>query len=423
MGRAYENIARWSLRGAVAIALLGASVAHANDFGAALKATKPIIDARLRFENVEQDPLVEESDANTLRLRLGFQTGKVWNTSLLAEGEFVWPFAGDYRDDNSVATNTAYPVVPDPEVYELNRLHLTNTALPGTTITVGRQRILLDDHRFVGNVGWRQNEQTFDAVRIVNKPIEPLTIDVTYLNRVNRVFGKDSPQGVYEGDGYLANLAYQTPIGKVTGFAYLLDFDPIATLPAAMNPTRVSTETFGVRFAGDRAIGPGKIAYVASYATQEEYGDNPLAFDLDYYLAEVTGSFKQFSLTLGQEVLEGDGTVGFATPLATLHRFNGWADKFLVTPPNGIDDRYVALGYAMKSLSVFDTFSATVAYHSYETERAALDLGDELNCQVQAKWQRFVATLKYADYDANPVPATSAYQDTVKWWAMIEYVW
>ncbi|WP_348240099.1 hypothetical protein, partial [Salmonella enterica] len=87
-----------------------------------LKATKPIIDARIRFENVEQDPLVEESEANTLRLRLGFQTGKVWNTSLLAEGEFVWPFAGDYRDDNSVATNTAYPVVPDPEVYELNRL-------------------------------------------------------------------------------------------------------------------------------------------------------------------------------------------------------------------------------------------------------------------------------------------------------------
>jgi hypothetical protein len=419
----HEKFMRWTLRSAVAVALFGASFAQANDIGAALKATKPLIDARLRFENVEQDPLVEESDANTLRLRLGFQTGKAWNTSLLAEGEFVWPFDGDYRDDNSVSRNTAYPVVPDPEVYELNRLQLTNTSLPGTTITLGRQRILLDDHRFVGNVGWRQNEQTFDALRVVNKPIEPLTIDVTYLNRVNRVFGPDSPQGVYKGDGYLANVGYQTPIGKVTGFAYVLDFDPIAALPAAMDPTRVSTETFGIRLAGDRAIGPAKLAYVASYATQEDYGDNPLVFELDYYLAEVTGSFKQFSLTLGQEVLAGNGTVGFATPLATLHKFNGWADKFLVTPANGIDDRYAALGYSVKGLGLIESLSATVAYHSYETERASLDLGDELNVQVQAKYQRFLGTLKYADYDAKPAASTAAYQDTVKVWVMIEYMW
>ena len=413
------------LRHAIGIALLSASIAQANPVGDALSKTKPIIDARVRYENVDQDPLVEEADANTLRLRLGFETGKAWNTSLLAEGEFVWPFDGDYREDNAVAANTAYPVVADPESYELNRLHLTNTSLPGTTITLGRQRILLDDHRFVGNVGWRQNEQTFDAVRVVNKPIKPLTVDVTYLNRVNRVFGPESPQGRYKGDGFLGNLAYQTPIGKVTGFAYVLDFDPIAPpkLPAAMNPIRSSTETFGVRFAGERPLGAVKLGYAASYATQEDYGDNPLVFDLDYYLAELTGTLKQFSLTLGQEVLEGNGTVGFATPLATLHKFNGWADKFLVTPANGLDDRYATLGFAQKGLGPIETLSASLTYHSYETERAALDLGDELNVQLQAKYKRFLGTLKYSDYDATPIPATTAYQDTVKYWVMVDYVW
>jgi hypothetical protein len=400
--------------------------------GGALGETKPIVDARVRYENVDQTPLAEESDADTLRLRLGFETGKAWNTSLLAEGEFVWPFDGEYRDDNGVGINTAYPVVADPEGYEINRLHLTNSSLPGTTMTLGRQRIVLDDQRFVGNVGWRQNEQTFDAFRVVNKSLATLAVDVTYLNQVNRVFGPDSPQGRYEGDGYLANVAYQSPFGRLSGFGYVLDFDPIAAShfhgltaaqAAALNPVRASTETYGVRFAGDRQLSKFKLGYVASYATQENNGSNPFVFDLDYYLAELTGTYRQFSLMLGQEVLEGNGTVGFATPLATLHKFNGWADKFLTTPANGIDDRYASFGYLMKGVAVLDTLSATVAYHDYETERLDVALGTELNVQVQAKYQRFLGTLKYADYDAREGATPVAYQDTVKYWVMVDYVW
>lgn len=423
-----------TLRWAVAATLIcpAAFASGLGPIGGALGETKPIVDARVRYENVDQTPLPEESDANTLRLRLGFETGKAWNTSLLAEGEFVWPFDGDYRNDNSVPTNATYPVVADPESYEMNRLHLTNTSLPGTTLTLGRQRIVLDDHRFVGNVGWRQNEQTYDAFRVVNKSLATLTVDATYLNQVNRVFGPDSPQGRYEGDGYLANVAYQFPFGKLTGFGYVLDFDPIpaskfrgltAAQAAALNPIRASTETYGVRFAGDRPLSKFKIAYVASWATQEDNGQNPFDFDLDYYLVELTGTYRQYSMTIGQELLEGNGVVGFATPLATLHRFNGWADKFLTTPANGIDDRYASLGYLMKGVAMLDTLSATVAYHEYESERRAFDLGHELNVQVQAKYQRFLATLKYADYDAKTGETPVAYQDTVKYWVMVDYVW
>jgi hypothetical protein len=402
-----------------------AFAAEPNTPANALTNIKPIVDARIRFESVEQDPLIEEADANTLRLRLGFETGKAWSTSLLAEGEFVWPFDGDYREDNAVPANTAYPVVADPESYEVNRLQLTNTSLPGTTLTLGRQRILLDDQRFVGNVGWRQNEQTFDALRVVNKSLAALSVDVAYLNQVNRVFGPESPQGRFEGDGYLGNVAYQTPIGKITGFGYVLDFEPIpaSRVPAALNPVRSSTETYGMRFAGDRPFGKFKLGYAASYATQENYGDNPFVFDLDYYLAELTGTFRQFSVTLGQEVLEGNGVVGFATPLATLHKFNGWGDKFLATPANGIDDRYASVGYQMKGVAMLETLSALVAYHDYDSERLAVDLGTEVNVQLQAKYQRFLGTLKYADYDAKPGATPVAYQDTVKFWVMVDYVW
>lgn len=420
--------------GVAVTAMLLAPVTYAaglGPIGGALGETKPIVDARVRYENVDQAPLAEESDADTLRLRLGFETGRAWNTSLLAEGEFVWPFDGEYREDNGVGVNTAYPVVADPESYEVNRLHLTNASIPGTTLTLGRQRIVLDDQRFVGNVGWRQNEQTYDALRAVNKSLATLTVDVTYLNQVNRVFGPESPQGRYKGDGFLGNVAYQLPFGKLTGFGYVLDFDPIAASrfrgltaaqAAALNPVRASTETYGLRFAGERPLSKFKLAYLASYAKQEDYGSNPFVFELDYYLAELTGTYRQYSLTLGQEVLEGNDTVGFATPLATLHKFNGWADKFLTTHANGIDDRYATFGYLMKGVAMLDTLSATLSYHDYESERLAQDLGTEANIQVQAKYQRFLATLKFADYQAKTATPV-AYRDTVKYWVMLDYVW
>lgn len=416
----------WNLRLGMVIALSAPGMSGAADLGSiqgALAESKPIFDARLRYEDVEQTPLVEESDAETLRLRLGLETGKAWNTALLIEGEAIVKLDGDYRDDTARQRDLDYPMIPDPETEEINRLQLVNTSLPGTTLTLGRQRILLDDHRFVGNVGWRQNEQTYDAVRIVNKPLAALTVDATYLNQVNRIFGRESPQGRYDGDGVLANISYQSSFGKLTGFGYLLDFDPITSIPAALNPERVSTETYGARLAGERPLSKIKLGYAGTFARQSDYGSNPTPFNLDYYSAELTGTYRQYSVTLGQETMEGNGVVGFATPLATMHRFHGWADKFLTTPVNGIDDRYVSVGYLAKGVAMLDTLSATVVYRDFESEKLAQDLGTEVDVQLQAKYQRFVALLKYAHYEAHEGRTPATYQDTTKFWVQLEYIW
>ena len=73
--------------------------------------------------------------------------------------------------------------------------------------------------------GWRQNEQTFDALRVVNRSVANLVLDATYFDRVNRVYGPDSPQGHYKGDSFLLNAGYQTKVGKISAFGYLLDFE------------------------------------------------------------------------------------------------------------------------------------------------------------------------------------------------------
>ncbi len=411
---------------ALAFSVVAALPAHAEgstDIVAALAQTRPLVDIRLRYEEVEQTGIIENAHAETLRARLGAQTGKFLDTQLLAEGEAMLRFNRDYRPDNAVPTYTRYPVVADPENYVLNRLALTNTSLPQTAITVGRQRIILDDQRFVGNSGWRQNEVTFDAARIVNQSITNLTVDLTFLDKVHRIYGVDSPQGTYKGDNYLANIAYQTPIGKLTAFAYLLDFDPIRGLTGALDPRRGSTATYGGRFVGAWPLAGVKLGYVVSYAWQESRADNPLTFSNDYFMGELSATVGSFKVALSEEILQGNGTVGFATPLATLHPFQGWADKFLVTPPNGIKDPYATIAWNGSHLLGLDTVSATVMYHSFHAERVDTNYGSEYDLALSAKWHRYAALLKYANYTAARSTPVALARDTSKLWAQLEYVW
>ncbi len=415
---------------ALSVALCG-SVAAADSTqsaGNTLADWTPIADVRLRYEDVGQVPLREDAEALTLRARLGFQTSPLWGISLLTEGNFILPIDDRYRADPAVASQTQYPVVADPRDHELNRLQLQSSALPGTTVTFGRQRILMDDQRFVGNSGWRQHEQTFDALRTVNRSIAGLTIDVAYMDRFHRVYADESPQGTYRGSMFLGNVAYQTPAGKLTGFAYLLSFDAITTFPgltpaaaAALNPALASTSTYGGRFVGDHAFGIARIGYVASYATQRQRGDNPYQFTNFYYLGELSAAIGPLSVTAGDEVMQGNGTIGFATPLATNHAFDGWADKFLTTPANGLMNRYLSMMYQWPTAGEFKNVSAKAVFRSFAPQHTAGSYGSEWDFQISAKWRRFTPAIVLADYRAAAsTPATVA-RDTRKLFVLVDF--
>lgn len=388
----------------------------------------PIADLRLRYEDVGQLPLKEDAEALTLRARLGLRTPQLWNTTVLAEGNFLLPLDDRYRPDQSIAYNTQFPVVADPRDHELNRLELINTSLPGTTLTLGRQRIQLDDQRFIGNVGWRQDEQTFDALRAVNTTVPGLTIDLTYMDRVHRVYTEDSPQGTYRGSMFLGNIGYQTPVGKLTGFAYLLSFDRdtdfaglTQAAAAALNPALLSTSTYGGRFAGSQSVGVVKIGYIASYATQTQRGDNPHAFSNDYYLGELSATVGPVTVTAGDEVLQGNGTSGFATPLATTHAFDGWADKFLTTPANGLENRYGSVAYLWRKTGAWQDLTAKAIYRSFAPEHIDGNYGSEWDFQLSARWQRFTPALMLADYHAAASTPTTVARDTRKIFLQLDY--
>src|SRR5690606_10108743 len=150
------------LPASAALALVAASPAVAADqathapAGAAGVQVKPILDTRLRYETVDQGDL--DADALTLRLRAGAEA-TLNNWSLLAEGEGTIAIANDYNafpfavDDDQ--RRPQHAVVADPRSLDFNRLQLRYKS-KDLGITIGRQRINLDDQRWVGSVGWRQ---------------------------------------------------------------------------------------------------------------------------------------------------------------------------------------------------------------------------------------------------------------------------
>jgi len=391
------------LAGAV-VAASAASPALADP----LKLT-PLIDARLRYEGVDQQGKAEQADALTFRMRSGLEA-KSGPWSLLAEAEATLAINGDYN--STVNGRTAFPVVADPETIELNRLQVQYRGLPKTVVTLGRQRINLDDQRFVGTVLWRQNEQTYDAVRLESSALGPLTADITYSWSVRSIFGIDSPLQSIGGENVFAQLGTKAGPVAIKGFAYLIDQDQAGR-------RQFSSQTYGVRATASLALSPKvKLGVIGSYARQSDYKDNANNYSADYYLGEAQLAAQGFTLTAGYEVLgasSGRAFTSFQTPLATGHKFNGWADLFLTTPANGLRDAYAGLGYALPTPR--GPVNLSVIYHRFDSDRLDQNYGDEWNAQATFKLNKRIGLLvKYADYRAERFGA-----DTRKLWLQMEY--
>lgn len=393
------------------VALTMATAVHADPLTEAFTQDTPLIDIRVRYEGVDQVGFAKEADAITERARLGYQTGE-WNGfSALFQFDQISALNNDLYNSTRNG-KTSYPIVGDPSMTALDRLQLTYQSDFDTVFTLGRQRLILDDQRFVGNVDWRQHEQTFDGISFVNKSIPDLTLTYAYIDQVNRIYGPQtatvaSQVGYFDGNIHLINAAY-TGINdlKLVGYTYLLDLDNNG-ISAALSKS-LSTATYGVRGEFKHSLGlgiGGKLT--GEYAYQTNYANNPGTFGLDYYLVEGSLNYKGLGGLVGYELLGSNGTVGFSTPLATLHIFNGWADQFLTTPAKGLDDLYFKASYTLEEVPVFSQVAAIVMYHEYRTAMADINYGSEWDGSLEFKMDKnlsFLAT--YADYLSSEVKST-----------------
>ena len=271
--------------------------------------------ARLRHEQVDNAAYARDARADTLRLRLGLRAdfGGGWNG--FVEGAGV-ASAGDAYNSGANG-RSQYPAIADPAGAELSQAWLgwkhTNFAA-----SAGRQRIVLDNQRWVGDSGWRQHMQTFDAVSLQWKPTVDWTLNYAWLDRVHRVAGRKALNPLARErrlDTHLLNAAFQHGNQQWVGYAYLHEDRDVRT---------ASTATWGARWVGKPA-GDG-LGWQLEAARQSDYANNPQRFTHTYWLIEP--AWTQFGVTgkLGWEHLGGDGRTALQTPLATLHAFNGWDD-------------------------------------------------------------------------------------------------
>ncbi len=379
----------------------------AKTFAEALAQGKVSLNARLRYEAVEQTGL-RDSTALTLRTRLGFTTAPLDGWQAMLEVENITAANPDgYNQAGLNPGGAGRTVIADPTGTEINQAFLSRTN-GHTTATLGRQRFVLDNHRFIGDGGFRQNLQTFDALVVQDKSLDKTTLTYAYLWRINRTFGNRHPQGVFESNSHVLHAAYAgLPAGTLTGYAYLLDFD---------NSPANSCATYGASFVGTAKISDTvKAAYRAEFATQSDYGSSTLNYTARYSSLEAGLAVAEGSLTLGQEILGSNGSVGFKTPLATLHPMNGWADLFLATPAAGLRDTYLK-----STANLPEKISLTAYWHDFNTDRGNTNLGREFDASLSRKFGKFTTVLaKYARFDRDALTLP----DVRKVWVQIDFIY
>lgn len=376
---------------------------------------KPIAEGRLRYETADQAGLSNEANAVTVRARGGATaTSGALSATVVAQGTLA--AVDDYFDGLKGLSNR--PLVADPENVALYIAQLQYRA-KAVTLTAGRQKIVLDDERFVGNVAFRDNAQTFDGVRAELTPAKGLKLDMAYVWSVRTIWGAEgrgARQAAVRGDNLLANLSYATPVGTLTGFAYLVDQDE-----AAVQSFRLSSQTYGGRLAGSRMLSKEvKLGYALSYARQKDYHNNPNQYGADYWLADLSLDVKALKLMGGYEVIgasSGAPLTSFQTPLGTNFKFQGWADKFLTTPPNGVRDLYAGAGYGWSKLAGADAVSVQAVYHRFDSDRLGQHYGDEIDLLASVKVRRTTLSARFAHYAAQRFAT-----DTRKLWLQIDWM-
>ncbi|AKM08901.1 hypothetical protein [Croceicoccus naphthovorans] len=370
----------------------------------------PIIEGVLRYEAVDQDDIDLDADAVTVSVSAGAEI-KASGFSVLAEAEGTLAIVDNYNaypfPIDASQRRPEYSVIADPENVELNRLQVGYFGKFGS-VTVGRQRIVLGNSRFVGNVGWRQNEQTFDAARATVK-IGPAYLDGTYAISQRSIFGMDADaRRAMEGEHILLNAGVKVAGVDLTGFAYILDYDDDEPAPAR------SSQTYGAIASGKIPLGdPIALTFTASYAKQSDLDGDTIDYSADYLNGELGTVISGVKLLAGYEKLgSDDGLIGFSTPMATLHKFNGFADLFLNTPATGIEDYYGSLGYAFKGVTL------GVTYHKFESDVGGLDYGSEWDATAGFKLGGYPFLIKYANYDAEDFGT-----DTEKLWVQVSFAY
>lgn len=366
------------------------AMAQSTDLLQALQQGKVTFSLRTRYEHVQDDVTGKGADALTDRFTLGYRTlawngvsafAEFENIANLASPRFFVPQTGYGRADHAV--------VVDPPLSQLNQFYLE-----GYGLKVGRQVLNLGNQRFVGSVGWRQNDQTFTGATFTNKTwVSGLSFTLGHLTQIQTITGSTRNLN--------ANLvdtdATWIPGAHLRLFHYAFEE---TTAPAT------SLAHTGARLDGKA----WRVLYDFSFAKQKPTAEATTLTtpEADYrYLGLGFQVLPKLTVTGARETLDA----GFRTPYATLHAWNGWVDRFLATPANGLVDTLARVqGEAGR-------FQVEAVYHAFKADTGGAAYGTEWDAAMGFKAQAWLSLqVKAGDYRGDAAAPGALAKDQRKVW-------
>ncbi|MCP1726486.1 hypothetical protein J2T60_000451 [Natronospira proteinivora] len=337
-------------------------------------------DLRVRVETLSQDGFDLGSTANTMRLRLGGTTPRVagFDAGIAFQTNQV---LDDIRYADSTGAQPNRPVIRDPADTGVSEgWGRYVTAGDGFEVKVGRQALRHDNQRFVGSSSFRQLEQTYNAAAFRFGTGETWQLDAQHLSQGITPLGPNNPDrslGKMDVGATLLDFSRQIGDSQLGLYAHHVDFDD----------QRVSHQNLGLRLHG-RLPWTERFDYRLELAEQSDLRGTGPEDGLGYYHLKLGQSLDDWRWYAGQERLEGDGELGYQTPLGSTHEFNGWVDRFLTIPSLGLVDNYAGVvvsrwGWDFESrMHQFRVENGSGGYGEELGIRAGRSLGDNLRVDI-----------------------------------------
>jgi hypothetical protein len=357
--------------------------------GVLLREVKPSFDLRLRSEFADQKGR-DEGIAYTARARLGLTSRERAGFQVFAELEHNEVFGRRRFDAAGVHGNPTKGTIADPESTELNQAYLTYTH-PRAQLKIGRQNIRLGEGVFVGDIGFRQNGQTFDALTVTSKPTESLELFYSYVYNINRLFGSSEGRSLNSNSrSHLIQATYQvSDVLRARLFGYLFDLQ-------SNGADAGSTNTGGISFTGGRDLGGWQLGYRAEFAVQTDAARSERDYRAHFLHASGSVARGGVKLGVGRERFGADDGIGFANTLDTTFR-----DLFITSPPDGLRDDFLQLGVDLPL-----ALKAEVQYHRFASAAGSRDYGQQvqwtLRRELASYASLFIRAFKYRDDEAGP---------------------
>lgn len=305
--------------------------------------------------------------------------------------------------------SAGYDKIVDPQAAMLSEASI-DYKVGKTDLHAGRSQLNLDNQRFIGTVGWRQLERSYDTLSVINKDIENLEVMAAFVYGYAGVANTTTT----DTSSVLLHTNYKVSDAlSITAYDYMI---------------ASSYDTIGLALTGATALEGVKLDYRAEYAIQSdatmEYQGKAAKADASYYNLDLGANISSILAGINYEVLSGtsgsDGKTNFKPTLGTNHKFNGWADMFLATPTGGLKDANIRLGYTAAGLG-----KLLAVYHDFKADETMAAIGggttDDLGSEFDLVYTNKIpgvngltGLVKYASYSKGK--ATQTVNGTTKSW-------